>query len=300
MIIDKPGKVTETITMLGKQESCVYLVDGGDACAILGGGLAGIVPDIEAQIAAMDMDPERIKTLVILHTHFDHCGIVPFFKNKWPWVEIVASKRGRTLLNTPKVAAGIGQFNARYLRETLPQSDPKEMFIEAFAIDVDRVVTEGDVISCGKVNLEVLETPGHSTCSISLYMPEEKAVFASDAVGIAMGAKVLTAANSNFDQYLDSLERIIALNPEVILAEHQGARTGEDCRKFTAACRQAAGDMRDWVEESFKRTGDIQKSTDEIATQFMESAPKGVMPLWVVKLVVGSMVYQASRSVSKV
>ena len=39
MIIDQPGKVTETITLLGKPENCVYLVDGGDAYAILGGGL---------------------------------------------------------------------------------------------------------------------------------------------------------------------------------------------------------------------------------------------------------------------
>lgn len=300
MIIDQPGKVTETVTMLGRQESCVYLVDGGDECAVLGGGLAGIIPDMETQLQAMSMEPERIKTLVIQHTHFDHCGAVPYFKKKWPWVEIVASERGRTLLSTPKVTANIEKFNVQHLKETLPQSDPEEMCIKGFAIDVERVVAEGDVISCGHKNLEVLETPGHSTCSISLYMPEERVVFASDAVGIAMGEKILTAANSDFDQYLDSLDRIIALNPEAILSEHLGGRKGVDCRKFMPQCRQAALEMRAAVMESFKRTGDIKKSSDEIAAIVMEGAPKGFLPLWVVKLVVGSMVYQASRSVSKV
>ena len=58
--------------------------------------------------------------------------------------------------------------------------------------------------------------------------------------------------------------------------------------------------MHEWVVESFKSTGDIKMSTDKIVGKFMDSAPRDVMPLWVVKLVVGSMVYQASRSVSKV
>lgn len=300
MIIDQPGKVTETITLLGKPENCVYLVDGGDACAILGGGLAAIIPDVEAQIATTGVDPQKIKSLVILHSHFDHCGIVPYFKNKWPWVEVVASQRAQTLLSTPKAVANIEKFNTRHLKETLPQVDPNDLCIEGFTIKVDRVVGEGDVLPCGNVNLQVLETPGHSTCSISLYMPEEKAMFVSDAAGISLGDRIFTAANSNFDQYMESLEKIFAFNPEIILSEHRGGKTGADCQKFIPACRQAARDMYKFVEESFARTGDIEKSTDEIANQFMASAPQGLLPLWVAKLVIGSMVYQFSRKVSKV
>lgn len=300
MIIDQPGKITETITMLGKQESCVYLVDGGDTCAILGGGLAAIIPDIEEQLATMGVDPKRIKSLVILHSHFDHCGIVPFFKNKWPWVEVVASERAKTLLSTPKALANIEKYNSRHLEETLPHVDPGDLCIDGFTIEVERVVGDGDVLTCGDVNLQVLETPGHSTCSISLYMPEEKAIFVSDAVGISLGDKVFTAANSNFDQYMQSLEKIFAFNPDIILSEHRGGRTGEDCRKFMPVCRQAALSMREFVEEAFVRTGDIEQSTDEIANHFMASAPKGMLPLWVVKLVVSSMVYQTRRRISKV
>ena len=300
MIIDQPGKVTGTITLLGKEENCVYLVDGGDACAILGGGLAAIIPDIEEQLATMGMDEKRIKSLVILHSHFDHCGIVPYFKKKWPWVELVASERARTLFSTPKALATIEKFNMRHLEETLPHVDPGDLCIDGFTIEVEKVVGDGDVLSCGNVNLQVLETPGHSTCSISLYMPEEKAMFVSDAVGISMGDTVFTAANSNFDHYMESLEKIFAYTPEIILSEHRGGRIGDDCRKYMPVCRQAAQDMRDFVEESFARTGDIDKSTNEIANHFMASAPKGMLPIWVVKLVVGSMVYQASRNVSKV
>jgi glyoxylase-like metal-dependent hydrolase (beta-lactamase superfamily II) len=300
MIIDQPGKVTETITLLGTQEHCVYLVDGGDACALLGGGLAAIVPAVDAQLAGMDVDPERIQYLVIQHSHFDHCGIVPYFKKKWPWVQIVASERARTILSNPKAVASIEAFNTRHLKEVSPQVDPRDMCLEGFTIDVEKVVAEGEVLACGNLSLEVLETPGHSTCSISVYMPEERAMFASDAVGISLGDKVFTAANSNFDQYQESIEKIFAFNPDILLSEHRGCRTGEDCRTFMSACRRSAREMRQLVEQSFARTNDVEKSTDEIAGLFMATAPKGMLPMWVVKLVVSSMVHQVSRRVSTV
>ena len=208
MIIDQPGKVTERIYMLGKKESCVYLVDGGGERALLGGGLAYLIPDIERQLGELEVAPESIRRLVILHTHFDHCGIVPYFKRKWPWLEIVASARGRELLAKPKVLSGIGKLNRKHLKEALPHADPGSLGLEDFRIDVDRQVKEGDTIACGRLTLQVLETPGHSTCSISLCLPEEKALFVSDAAGIPLGDHVFTAANSSFDRYIESLEKI--------------------------------------------------------------------------------------------
>ncbi|MBW2176248.1 MAG: MBL fold metallo-hydrolase [Deltaproteobacteria bacterium] len=297
MIIDQPGKVTDNITMLGKKASCVYLLDGGEACAILGGGLAYLIPGIEGQLAEMEIDPEKIKQLVIQHAHFDHCGIVPYFKKKWPWPKIVASAKAKTLLSTPKVAASIEKFNKRHLEEVLPQVKSGNLCIENFHIEVEKVVGDGDTLQCGGLRMQVLETPGHSTCSISVYVPEEKAMFASDAAGIALGEGVFTTANSSFDQYQASLEKIFEYDPEIILAEHQGARTGEDCRKFMRISRQSAREMRERVESSFARTGDIGRSTDEITTQLMASAPDGFLPAWVVKLVVGGMVYQTSKRI---
>ena len=50
MVITEPGKVTDRITLLGSLESCVYIVDGGDECMLLGGGLSYIVPGLLRQI----------------------------------------------------------------------------------------------------------------------------------------------------------------------------------------------------------------------------------------------------------
>jgi len=104
--------------------------------------------------------------------------------------------------------------------------------------------------------------------------PAEKALFASDAVGIPVGDKVFTAANSNFDQYEDSLEKMFALNPEIILSEHQGARTGEDCIRFMPACRKAAREMRDMVAEKKSEMGQastLMEKTQKHVTKRMQA-----------------------------
>jgi len=88
MIIDHPGKVTERIFLLGEKASCVYLLKGNSEYAILGGGMTYVVPDVIRQLQEFNIEEKKIKQMVILHSHFDHCGIVPFFKRRWPWIKI--------------------------------------------------------------------------------------------------------------------------------------------------------------------------------------------------------------------
>ena len=50
-------------------------------------------------------------------------------------------------------------------------------------IEVDRVVKQGDVIAVDGQSFEVIETPGHSDCSLSFHEPAEKILVVSDATG---------------------------------------------------------------------------------------------------------------------
>ncbi|RLC31132.1 MAG: hypothetical protein DRH32_04710, partial [Deltaproteobacteria bacterium] len=80
MFIDRPGKITERILFLGRREACVYLLKGRGEYALIGGGMAYIVPEILDQLRIHDINEEKIRRIIILHSHFDHCGIVEFFK----------------------------------------------------------------------------------------------------------------------------------------------------------------------------------------------------------------------------
>lgn len=289
MIIEKPGKVTERILMLGRRESCVYLLEGKEEHVLLGGGMVHIIPDVIEQLNALDIDEEKIKRIIILHAHFDHCGIVPFFKKRWPGAKVTASLRARELLSTPKVVETIKFLNQVLLAEYGLENKIKDLGMESYNIDVEEVVAEGDAFSCGDLSLEVIDVPGHSSCSMAVYVPREKAMFASDAGGIPFGDKIFTAANSNFDKYQQSLKKMAGYEIDVFLAEHFGARTGDDARNYLHRSIDSAKDTRKILEESYRRTGNVEKSTEEITVRFMKEVPDGFMSQDLFALVIGQM-----------
>lgn len=290
MIVEKPGFVTDRILFLGRKESCVYLLKGAEEFALLGGGLAYIIPDIIKQLKNFNIEEKKIKRIIILHSHFDHCGIVSYFKRRWPWVSITASARAKELLDKTEVMESISSLNQKILTELGLEQQDKDIGIEFDRINIDDVVKEGDILSCDDLSMEVMEVPGHSSCSIAIYVPQEKAIFASDSGGIPFGGKIFTAANSNFDKYQESLQKMARYEIEVYLAEHFGARTGSDGRHFLRKSIDAAIETRNIIEASYTKTKDIKKSTKEITDTVMEWMPEGFMPKEIISMVIGQMV----------
>ncbi len=80
MRIREPGKVCERIWFLGREESGVYLLEGENGSMMVSGGLSYILPEVLEQFERFGIDENRIQKILILHSHFDHVGIIPFFK----------------------------------------------------------------------------------------------------------------------------------------------------------------------------------------------------------------------------
>lgn len=296
MIIDQPGKVTERIYLLGRRETCVYLLDGGDACALIGGGMAYIVPDILKQIKALGVDEEKIERIIVLHSHFDHCGAVASLKKRWPRAVVSASARAAELLAKPKVVDSIAQLNRDMAAVYGIKPASTTPALEFAPAAVEQTLNDGDRLPCGALEMQILAVPGHSSCSIAVHVPAEDALFASDAGGIPFGDKIFTAANSNFDLYQQSLEKMARLKASVHLAEHYGARTGEDGRRFLTDAIAAAAETRKLYEATWRRIGDLQQSIDEVTDHIMAQAPAGFLPRRVIALVTGQMMRYIARS----
>jgi glyoxylase-like metal-dependent hydrolase (beta-lactamase superfamily II) len=288
MIIDSPGKITDAITLLGRKESCIYLLDDGNEYTILGGGMTYIVPDVMKQLEDFGIDEKKISRIIILHSHFDHVGILPYFRKHFPWITVCASNKARERLHDAKTLDTIISLNTMVLKEFLSDAG-QDLVLEAAGFSVDKTLSEGDVLRCGNLHLQIIEVPGHSTCSIAVYVPEEKALFASDAGGIPFNDTVFAAANSNFDHYQQSLEKMARLDVEVHLAEHYGAYTGEDGRSFIERSIISAGQTRQLIEETYCRNRHVAATTQEITDMFIGSSPDYFLPREIMLMVIGQM-----------
>jgi len=296
MIVDKAGYVTDRIILMGRKESCVYLLKGENEYALLGGGMVHIVPEIMEQLQTFKIEEEKIKRIIILHSHFDHCGVVPFYKKRWPWVQITASARAKELLSDPKVIEAISSLNQMLIDKYGREEVARKLELKFTGISVDEVVTGGEVLPCGDLPMEIIAVPGHSSCSIAVYVEKEKALFGSDAGGIPFDEKICTAANSNFDQYEISLEKMAGYAPEIYLAEHFGALTENDGRHFLYRSMDSAKRTRRFLEKSLSRTKSVEKSTTEVSELMMATLPGELFSKEVVSMVIGQMLsYLAKR-----
>ncbi|UCD33076.1 MAG: MBL fold metallo-hydrolase [Desulfobacterales bacterium] len=298
MIVNHSGKVTDRILLLGRKESCVYLLKGKREYVLLGGGMAYIIPDVLEQMRYFKIEEKKIQRIIILHSHFDHCGMVPYFKQLWPWLRVTASDRAKELLTTPKVMESIEFLNRVLLSEHGLEKKAKEMEIGFTGVEVETVVKDGDIILCDDLSMEVIDVPGHSSCSIAIYVSQEKAMFASDAGGIPIGRRVFTAANSNFDKYQKSIEKMAGYDIDIYLAEHFGARVGADARGYLFKSMGAAKETRRIMEASYDRTKDVKKSTEEMTDMFMEWVPENFMPRDIIALVAGQMLRYIAKQKS--
>ena len=100
---------------------------------------------------------------------------------------------------------------------------------------------------------------------------------------------MFAAANSNFDLYQDSLEKLSALETEVHLCEHYGALTGAEGRGFMAQSMADAVTMRLLIEEIYNSTRDEEKTIEQLLAKVSENASGYFLPREVMALVLGQM-----------
>jgi glyoxylase-like metal-dependent hydrolase (beta-lactamase superfamily II) len=129
---------------------------------------------------------------------------------------------------------------------------------------IGSVVSEGSTIELGGLTVQILETPGHSSCSVSAYVPDIRTLFPSDGGGIPYGETILPSGNSNFTKYQESLERLQLLKVDRLCADHYGYVTGREAENYLFRSSEAARNYRAMVEAIYRRTDSIDATVEEL------------------------------------
>jgi 2-aminobenzoylacetyl-CoA thioesterase len=267
------GKVTDGLWYLGRYETGVYWLEGTERSMLISGGMSYVAPVVAKQIEAFGLDEDRLDSVLILHAHFDHIGIIPFFRRRHPGLKIYGSPRAWNILGNPEAIRTINEFS-RTTSERIGQGGAYAQH----ALDwpegiIGEVATDGHIIGLGNMNVRIYETPGHSSCSISAYVPELKALFPSDGGGIPYDDSIVISANSNFTKYQESLEKLRSLDVNFLCADHFGYVSGHEARGFIAHAIELAAKERAYVEEVYSRTRDVNAAASEITEAFFAENP---------------------------
>jgi glyoxylase-like metal-dependent hydrolase (beta-lactamase superfamily II) len=220
--------------MLGTFPYPVYLVRGRQEGAILEGGISALGPLLQRQLADLGIGPDFVRQAVITHAHPDHVMAIPQLRAMFPAVKVLASAPAAATLNVDKAIAIFRQIDAA-LADSLTKSgviaDPiSPPPLSENRIAVDRVVREGETITVEDAVWTVLETPGHSDCSITLHDAARRILVISDVTGYYMPDVGTWWPNyfTSYAAYVHSMERLAALDAETVCLSHNGAIRGAD------------------------------------------------------------------------
>ncbi|MFB3887150.1 MAG: MBL fold metallo-hydrolase [Thermodesulfobacteriota bacterium] len=267
-----PFKVTNNITLLGSEFFNLYLIKG-ETYVIMEGAVSGMTYPVLNQLSQLDVSPEAVSHLIVLHSHFDHMMVFPTLMEKYPWVKILSSEKNRATFSSERILAKIFDSDRRMtlalmergLVSEAPILNPSGIF------PLDTALAEGSTLDLGKgTKIKFLETPGHSPDCLSAYYEEEGVLFCSDGSGFYTPPDFFRPNYwFRLDQAEKSIERMKTIDPEILCRGHYGAVIGREATKrHLHMARQCIEDFKSFVLEKIQAGTSIDALTEDVTKRF--------------------------------
>ncbi|MBN2126025.1 MAG: MBL fold metallo-hydrolase [Deltaproteobacteria bacterium] len=237
----QPIAITEHLFQLGTKSFPVYLSMGEEGM-IIEGGTGPTAEIIARQIESMDIDPERISTIALTHTHADHVGAVPRLRRLWPRVKILAGPTASRFLKRDTFVREFLPADRMIGKILMERKDINEMpqKLDHYHFEADVVVEPGDRIDLGDgIVWSVFHTPGHSPCHISLFEEKEETLVIGDMTGYFDPDMDVFWPNyfHSLEAYCLSIEKAMALPAMRGLLSHNGVIEGHVREHFQKALK---------------------------------------------------------------
>jgi glyoxylase-like metal-dependent hydrolase (beta-lactamase superfamily II) len=267
-----PFQVTKNITLLGSELFNLYLVKG-ETHAIIEGGVSGITYSFLEQLSQLNVPPEAISHLVILHSHFDHMMVFPTLKGRYPWMKIVSSDLNRATFSSERIIARIFDSD----RKMTLALEEKGIISEAPVLQpalffpLDITIREGSVLDLGRgVKMKFFEIPGHSPDCVAAFLEDEGILFCSDGAGFYTPPDFF---RPNYWYRLDdaenSLDKMKAIDPDILCRGHYGAMIGKDlARKHLHMNRQSIDDFKAFVLDKIQSGWSVEEIAQDVTVRF--------------------------------
>ncbi len=184
----------------------VYLIDGGTEYVLIDIGEEKTLDAVIDLVRAMDFPLSKCKLLIATHADVDH-------------VQAMASARDRLKTKTAAHPAAARLIEAGELVETYARISAQGVNEPLPPCKIDKKLKDGDLLKIGKLQLEVMHTPGHTPGQLSFRLGH--LILSGDNIYRDGGVGAIDAHHgSNLPDYIKSLTKLRDSGAEFLLPSH--------------------------------------------------------------------------------
>jgi glyoxylase-like metal-dependent hydrolase (beta-lactamase superfamily II) len=266
------AKISEKVYLLGDSYYQVYLIKG-ENCALVETGLSYTVPKVVDQLTELGISPKEISYLVVTHAHFDHTCGAPGLKKSFPNLKLIASPVAARVLAKEKVVASHFVEDKEVVETLLGKAviDYNDSFQPPPTINVDMIMSEGDTLDLGEgCTLHFYSTPGHSPCSMSVYLPLGEVFFPSDCLGYPFKNKdIFPMYFSGLSEYLSSIEKVSGIESSILAFPQSPIMPGKiEIRKFIDRSLKITEQVHGFIIKNYRSGRDFEDISQELFPRF--------------------------------
>lgn len=174
-----------------------FIIESNNELTLVDTGFKNSMEKIFAAIRKGGKDPERIKQIILTHSHPDHSGSAADIKNK---LNIPVYIHGD---DAELLEQGIGgrlphEVSPGFLNKILFNLFIKKSPNQTDALVADEILKDGDIIPIAD-GIKVIHTPGHSKGHVALLLERDKVLIAGDLCANMMGLGYSTVYESRLE-----------------------------------------------------------------------------------------------------
>lgn len=219
-------------TIRGIMGVCHLLVDERGEAVLLDTGLVGEQGQIRRRLRQLGLGPDAVKAILLTHGHLDHAGNLAWAQ-QWTGAPIYAHAAEQAHIDGTYPYKGAARWCGRLERIGY-------RVLRYQPVKIDRCIVDGVELPFWD-GLRVVHLPGHTEGHCGFYSARHDLLFSGDLFASYFFNVHLPPAilNSVPELIQGSLERVLAMDPELMVPQHYDLLDGALHReRFQRMCER--------------------------------------------------------------